>query len=145
VVRLIVPVVVLAVALALATPSLLRGASAPAPAAPRVERAVAAAAASEAGDMPGRAVINADGGGHYRTQATVDGRLLDVIVDTGASAVVLRYEDAERIGLAGAGSTFDVPALVAPPGALAVNLLGMSALGRLRRIEARQGQLVLEN
>jgi aspartyl protease family protein len=172
-VRFILPAAVAVLVLAFAVPSLMRRA---APAAPAPAPAVATAKAEPAppDETPGRAVIDADGAGHYRTQATVDGRLLDMIVDTGASAVVLRYEDAERLGLADASSRFDVPvetangraaaarvtlgsvaiggitlydvpALVAPPGALGENLLGMSALKRLNRIEAREGQLVLEN
>ncbi|HVV93458.1 MAG TPA: TIGR02281 family clan AA aspartic protease [Hyphomicrobiales bacterium] len=173
--RQILPVVFVTLALAVTLPGLLERRPAPRPA-PHAAAAVAAAAdpATERDDVPGRAVIDADAAGHYRAQVRVDDRLLDMIVDTGASTVVLRYEDAERLGLAGDAAAFDVkvmtangearaarvtldsvgiggitlyavPALVAAPGALGINLLGMSALRRLSRVEARQGQLVLEN
>jgi aspartyl protease family protein len=173
--RLILPVVVAAMVLALAIPGLLARHPEPAPSPRRAAPvAMAAAAAPAPDDTPGRAVIEADAAGHYRAQVAVDDRLLDMLVDTGASTVVLRYEDARMLGLAGDPAAFDVrvvtangaaraarvtlgsvaiggitlhdvPALVAAPGALAVNLLGMSALRRLNRVEARQGQLVLEN
>jgi aspartyl protease family protein len=170
--RFILLAAVLVVAAALVAPGMMHREGAGTPSGEPAART--AAALGGAGDMPGRAVINADAAGRYRAEVVVDDRLLDMIVDTGASAVVLRYEDASRLGLAGAASSFevpvatangrtnaaritldsvaiggirlyDVPGLVAPPGALAANLLGMSALSRLHRIEARQGQLVLED
>ncbi|MCB5200937.1 TIGR02281 family clan AA aspartic protease [Neorhizobium sp. T786] len=64
-----------------------------------------------AGLMPGSAVVTSttDGvsevivhrsmGGHFETQVDVDGQPVSMLIDTGASAVVLSYDDAERIGL----------------------------------------------
>lgn len=63
-----------------------------------------------AGLMPGSAVVTTtDGaseviihrsmGGHFQTEVDVDGQPVSMLVDTGASAVVLSYDDAERIGL----------------------------------------------
>jgi aspartyl protease family protein len=57
--------------------------------------------------MPGRGVetgsgtviIRADPDGHFRVDSTVDGTRLRMLVDTGASAVVLSPDDARRIGL----------------------------------------------
>jgi len=37
--------------------------------------------------------------GHFRTQARVDGRLLELVVDTGASTIALRAADAARLGI----------------------------------------------
>ena len=88
--------------------------------------------------------------------------------------MALRNEDARALGLLGAGDRFDVAvqtangvvaakrirlgsvrlgsitvhdveALVSPPGALATNLLGMTFLSRLQRIEAKGGRLTLED
>jgi aspartyl protease family protein len=162
-------VMVLAV---LALPQLLRGlvphTGAPAP------RAAAATAARAPQATPGRVMLDAGADGHYRTGVFVDGRQLDVLVDTGATMVTLRNEDARELGLLDAGRgtavavhtangtmqaqrvelarlrigdiTLDhVAALVAPPGALSENLLGMSVLGRLRRFGVDDGRLVLEN
>ena len=48
----------------------------------------------------GRSVeLRAGSFGHYRAQAEINGRPVDVLVDSGASVVVLSHEDAERVGL----------------------------------------------
>ncbi len=117
--------------------------------------------------------LQADRNGHYFTAIEVNHRPLDALVDTGASLVALRYEDARSLGLVHPGDRFDVPvrtangegrarrlmlrsvtlgritirdveALVLEQGALATNLLGMSFLKRLARLEAQRGQLLLE-
>ena len=43
--------------------------------------------------------LTANSGGHFQTQAEVNGREIDVMVDTGATLVALTYEDAESAGL----------------------------------------------
>lgn len=102
--------------------------------------------------------------GHFVARGAVNGAALSLLVDTGASTVVLKPADAERIGIdtsalsfttpvsTANGTTFaapvrlksvavgplevrDVEALVAMPGALNENLLGMSFLKRLRSYE----------
>lgn len=112
--------------------------------------------------------------GHYRTPARVNGREIQVLVDTGASYVALTNEDARRIGVfvtdadykyktqTANGSTRvaivmlneisigdievrNVRATVHEPGKLGITLLGMSFLGKLRRTEMRGGELILEN
>ena len=117
--------------------------------------------------------IAADGNGHYVTDVQVNGRSLAAIVDTGASLVTLRYEDARALGIVFPGDRFDiavqtangpgrarqvrlrsvrlgsitlndVDALVVDQGALGTNLLGMSFLKRLSRYEVRGSTLVLE-
>lgn len=102
--------------------------------------------------------------GHFVAQTHVNGVPMRMIVDTGASTVVLRLEDAVRIGIeperlvysvpvqTAAGRAFaarirldrvavgsltvrNVEAMVAQPGALHQSLLGMTFLSRLRSYE----------
>ncbi|MFD0986811.1 retropepsin-like aspartic protease family protein [Methyloligella solikamskensis] len=116
--------------------------------------------------------IRQDGYGHYSTDAVVNGHILPFMVDTGATLVVLTYEDAQRSGLFPNTLNFsgkvqtangiaqvapvrlsrvrvggillrDIPAVVAERGVLAQNLLGMSFLSKLKRFEIENGQLVL--
>lgn len=117
--------------------------------------------------------IRADERGHFVLQAAINDRPVTVMADTGASLVVLTYEDATRAGLAPRSLDFsgrvqtangtarvapitlakvriaditlrNVSAAVAERGALPVNLLGMSVLGRLKRFEMRGRELILE-
>jgi aspartyl protease family protein len=129
-----------------------------------------------AAGTPARAdtvVVPGDRGGHFTVNASIGGRSLAFLVDTGASTVVLTRRDADRLGLHPAPSDYkikiatangmvmaadvrlaavtvgaltvqDVSAVVMPEGALSQNLLGMSFLSRLKRFEFRTGQLVLE-
>ena len=122
----------------------------------------------------GRTVeLKVGGGGHFVTTAHVNGRPVEVMVDTGASIVALSYSDAERAGVFVRPSDFtqrvstangtariapivldsvsigditihDVRAAVSEPGRLDTSLLGMTFLGRLGRTEMRNGVLVLE-
>jgi aspartyl protease family protein len=102
--------------------------------------------------------------GHFVARGTINGAPVSMLVDTGATTVVLKPADAERAGIdLGAltystpvgtanGMTFaapvrlrsmavgdiminDVEALVAKPGNLNESLLGMSFLRRLRSYE----------
>ena len=110
--------------------------------------------------------------GHFRTEARVDGRRLELIVDTGASQIALRASDAARLGIHPTPRDYnvrvstangitraaliqlqrvevedivvrDVAALVQPDEALGVNLLGMSFLSRVRWTH-EGGKLILE-
>lgn len=125
-------------------------------------------------DHGGLVRLSADRNGHYFTDIEVNDRTLKALVDTGATVIALRYEDARALGLVRPGDKFDlrvrtangegrakrvelrsvsvgtitlrrVDAMVAEQGALATNLLGMSFLKRLARFEVRRGQLVLEH
>lgn len=58
----------------------------------------AAPAAPEAGDRR-RIVLHAGSNGHFRTQGQINGRMVNFIVDTGASVVSMSVTDAEAIGL----------------------------------------------
>jgi aspartyl protease family protein len=121
----------------------------------------------------GSVSIAAGAYGHFQTQADIDGRSIDVMVDTGASLVALTYEDAASVGLYVKPSDFtglaqtangstrvapvtisrisiggitvrNVPAVVSARGASERTLLGMSFLKRLTRVEMRAGMLVLQ-
>jgi aspartyl protease family protein len=112
-------------------------------------------------------------GGHFRVTGRVDGRRVDFMVDTGASAIALTPEDAAMLGIHPIASDYvalvktangvirvarveldtveiedlevhNVAAMVLPPGVASENLLGLSFLRRLRRFEYADGKLVLE-
>jgi aspartyl protease family protein len=111
--------------------------------------------------------------GHYLATAEINGRRIDVLVDTGASLVHLKHEDACEVGLyvekrdftqpvrtangvawvapvvldsvsIGDVRVLSVPAAVSEPGKLSASLLGMSFLGRLGRVDMRGGVLLLQ-
>src|SRR5690349_24593516 len=111
-------------------------------------------------------------GGEFAIRARINGVVTPMVIDTGATSVVLTYDTAKAIGLplelleydvdvetAGgrtkaARLTLDrlaigrlversVPALVVPRGQMKVNLLGMSFLDRLESWEVRGERLVL--
>jgi aspartyl protease family protein len=130
---------------------------------------------SDAGDHApaGRRIaLRADGRGHFLANAVVNGRSIDVIVDTGATAVALSESTARRLGVfvprsaytrristangvvmaaavtlqevrVGGISVRGVEAVVVPGDALPVSLLGMSFLTRLSKFELAGDQLVL--
>jgi aspartyl protease family protein len=145
----------------------------------RHPEALRAAAAEAALAMPHQAVAPAPVGGavlkasdgHYWAEGEVNGASVRFLVDTGATAVALRPEDAERLGFdlrhlhygytvmtaAGparaasvklasvsvAGARLeDVDALVIEKG-LDASLLGMSYLGRLSSFQATRQALFL--
>jgi aspartyl protease family protein len=55
------------------------------------------AANSEGGGS--RIVLTAGSGGHFVTSGAINGRVVEFVVDTGASTVALSQSDADRIGL----------------------------------------------
>jgi aspartyl protease family protein len=121
----------------------------------------------------GRAVQIARGqGGEFALKARINGVSVAMVIDTGATSVVLTYETAKAAGLplelleydvdvetAGghtkaARLTLDrlaigklversVPALVVPHGQMKTNLLGMSFLDRLESWEVHADRLML--
>jgi aspartyl protease family protein len=124
------------------------------------------------GRFAGEVRLRADERGHFVFDAEVNGRKATFMADTGATLVVLTYDDAARVGLSPHGLEFsglaqtangvarvapvtldrvrveditvrDVPAVVAEKGALATNLLGMSFLGRLKGFQMQGSELVL--
>lgn len=123
--------------------------------------------------VPGLVVLRQGRDGHFRADAVINGRSIPVLVDTGATTVVLRYEDARNMGLVHPGDRYDIPVstangvahvkririnsirisgivvhnvdgLVGQEGMLGSNLLGMSFLNKLRSFEIRNGNLRLE-
>ncbi len=120
----------------------------------------------------GSVTISADRGGQYHASVDLEGLRIPMLVDTGATVVALRHEDALRLGLSPMPSDYtvkistangeisaarvrlrevrvenirvsDVQAVVMPEGALGKSLLGMSFLKRLARFEVESGNLVL--
>jgi aspartyl protease family protein len=118
-------------------------------------------------------VITPSRGGHFRVTGRVDGRRIDFMIDTGASAIALKPEDAAMLGIRPIASDYvaavktangvirvapveldtveiedlevhNVAAMVLPAGVAPENLLGLSFLRRLRRFEYSDGKLVLE-
>lgn len=117
--------------------------------------------------------LRADRAGHFAANMEINGRSLDAMVDTGASIVMLTFEDAERAGIFLRSSDFtmqmqtangiakaapvmidrlavgnilvrNVQAGVGERGLLQTNLLGMSFLKRLRSFQIQSGTLVLQ-
>jgi aspartyl protease family protein len=115
----------------------------------------------------------ADSLGHFYVEPIVNGTRLRMMVDTGASLVVLSRDDARLIGInpapaefrakvstangpvlvapimlkeiaVGALSVRDVPAAVFPDNKLQLGLLGMSFLSKLSHFEVAGGRLVLK-
>jgi aspartyl protease family protein len=66
--------------------------------------------------------------GHFTVASTVNGSAMPLLFDTGASAVVLSYRDAERAGIPVDTLSFTMPVMTA-------NGTGRAALVRLDRIE----------
>jgi aspartyl protease family protein len=133
--------------------------------------------------MPGYGVSSEDGktleffagaDGHFLIDAEVDGTPVTFVADTGATTVLLSYEDAVRSGIdvsalrfaspvqtanglamaapykikrltTGEISRSNVQALIAQPGLTRTSLLGMSFLGRLSSFEVRRDRLVLRD
>ncbi len=112
--------------------------------------------------------------GHFEVQAAVNGKPVRFLIDTGASSVVLSYKAARKIGLNPDDLSFTIPVstangrtmtaqtridvmsigsitrsnkkvLVAAPGALDSNLLGMSFLGTLSSYEVRGDRMFLRD
>jgi aspartyl protease family protein len=119
-----------------------------------------------------RTVTLQDHGRGFEVEARVDGRSIDFMVDTGASSIALRETAAAKLGIRpsprdytvrtqtanGVGKAArvqldrieingitvrDVAAVVVPDDALAMNLLGMSFLSRVKWTHDR-GKLILE-
>lgn len=66
--------------------------------------------------------------GHFTVAASVNGAAMPLLFDTGASAVVLSYRDAERAGMDVGGLSFTMPVITA-------NGTGRAALVTLERVE----------
>ena len=122
----------------------------------------------------GQAELRRAWDGHYRAEAEVNGVRLQLMVDTGATLVLLPYEQARALGIdpdaldfslpvttangtstvapvrissikIGPIAVFDIDAAVAHPSQLGIGLLGMSFLDRLRETSFRGDRLILRN
>jgi aspartyl protease family protein len=120
----------------------------------------------------GEVTASRDTGGHFAFDARANGRPIRIMFDTGASSVVLKAEDAAAVGIRADELSYsvnvrtangvtqaapvtlrtleiggireeNVRAMVARPGQLFENLLGMSFLERLSSYEVRGDQLIL--
>jgi aspartyl protease family protein len=155
------------IVLAAVAPKLLRsGGSGPA------TTAQATADRSEPASYPRTASIPRGANGHFEADGYVDGRRIGFMIDTGASVIALRAQDAARLGIRPARRDFtarvstangvvyaaptelasvelggilvhNVAAIVLPDEALAQNLLGMSFLSRIHW-QYQGGRLILE-
>src|SRR5436305_8432762 len=115
--------------------------------------------------------IPRDARGHFQTEGRIDGQRIDFMIDTGASVIALNEKSAARFGLrpqrgdynatvSTANGTIkaartrlamvelgglivrDVDAMVLPDEALSENLLGLSFLSKLKRVEYAGGKMV---
>lgn len=123
---------------------------------------------------PGEVELQRTYDGHFRAHAKIGAAEIRVMLDTGASIVLLRHDDAERIGLNMRRLVFSTPvttangrtnvapvmlstvrigdvvlenvrAAVAQEGSLHTSLLGMSFLGELEEVSIRRDRLILRN
>lgn len=121
---------------------------------------------------PRTLVLKAGRGGHYEVSAHINGRPVNSLIDTGASALAIPAEVARLSGLTPPASAYkvrvstangiamaaqvklrelrlgsirltNVEALVMPDGALEIPLIGMSVLGRLAKVDIRSGTMRL--
>jgi aspartyl protease family protein len=144
---------------------------APASATPVAASAVAVETPAYAG---GRSLnVARDGRGHFVTEGRIEGQRIGFMIDTGASVVALNETSAARFGLRPTPGQYnatvttangtvkaartrlamievggilvrDVEAMVLPDQALSENLLGLSFLSKLKRVQYADGQMVLE-
>ena len=123
-----------------------------------------------AGTWPKRALLDPHG---FDAGKKITGRKRHILVDTGATLVVLSRDDARRIGINPQASDFqakvstangvvsvapirlkevvigeisvrDIPAAVFPENKLQIGLLGMSLLSKLSHFEVAAGRLILK-
>ena len=158
--------------------SFLRGAVSRRSAPPRPQIRLARSSPTSAAPDDGfgeRVVLRPDAYGHFHAQIDVEGASLRMMVDTGASLVVLSHADAASLGFRpfptdyrlmartangtvamapivlpevrlGSLVETNVPAAVEKPGAFTgEGLLGMSFLNRLRGYQVKDGLLILKN
>jgi aspartyl protease family protein len=170
--RFAILVAIAACVLAMVTPDLVAHYLGAPPVAQRAPARADVALSAPAADEQREAIIDADYGGQYAADVEINGLPVKMLVDTGATMVVLSYGTAQRLGLNVVGADYtgraqtangvaavapvmlrevtlgpiylgDVKALVADRSAGAIDLLGMSFLRRLAGVEQRAGKLIL--
>lgn len=119
-----------------------------------------------------KVTLNANTYGHFNAQAEINGQQVEFMTDTGATYVALSYETAVKLGIASPNLRFtgrsttangvarvasvvldavrigeitirNVQAVIAEPGRMSQNLLGMSFIGRLSGFELSGTKLVM--
>jgi clan AA aspartic protease (TIGR02281 family) len=119
-----------------------------------------------------KVVLSANAYGHFHAQAQINGQQVEFMTDTGATYVALSYETAVKLGVVSNNLRFtgrsttangvarvasavldtvrigditvnDVQAVVAEPGKMSQNLLGMSFIGRLSGFELTGSKLTM--
>ena len=117
-----------------------------------------------------KVTLNANQYGHYIVQAEINGAKVELLTDTGATYVALNYETALQLGFDDSSLRFtsrsstangiarvapvdlnyirvgsivlhDVKAVIAEPGKMTQNLLGMSFINRLSGFQLSGGRL----
>ncbi len=150
------------------SPRAQNGAATPAPADPAPPATIHV---SHAGF--GVVELEPDRNAQYQTDIEIDGTSLRAMIDTGATFVTLTAEDARHLNIEPPASAYDIPvqtangaskaarvslreirvnditirdvdALVAPPGALNITLLGMSFLKKLEGFQVADGRFVMK-
>jgi len=140
-----------------------------APAAAQIETI----ARAETSSLRGVVSLQSDDRGHYVGEFKLNGRKAEAMVDTGATVIAINRSMARRIGFTLRNSDFtgkvatangtvssapvilesvqigrikiaNVQAVVIDDAALPTTLIGMSFLKQLRRVEVRDGQMVLD-
>ncbi len=135
---------------------------------------VAPTGAAEMPQLNAATALKAGQNGHFIVKVEINGRDVRVMVDTGASAVALSYEDAHDVGLHPGNLDYNIPVstangvvkaagvnldkieidgvrvsdvqgLVMPEGVMRGSLLGMSFLGKLKSFKVEDGVLYLKN
>jgi aspartyl protease family protein len=146
-------------------------ASAPVAATPMLAQARVVAPAAPVSALD-EYLIPAGAQGHYFANVLLNGQGFEMLVDTGASVVALKSEDAAALGVypqssdftvsintangvghaarvklreaqIGSIALYDVDAIVCEPGMLQISLLGMTFLSRLSKVEIQSGALLL--
>ncbi len=151
-----------------ATPRQQTGAAPPVP-----EDPLAPATARASRVSFGVVELEHDRNAQYQTDIEIDGTSIHAMVDTGATFVALRSEDARQLNIDPPASAFNIPtqtangtgwvarvrlreirinditvydvdAIVAQPGALNITLLGMSFLKKLESFQVADGRFVMK-
>lgn len=120
-----------------------------------------------------RVVIDANWQGQFHANVEIEGKVVPMMVDTGATVVSLSWDDAQSMGLSptphqfnvlmrtangiaraalvrlrevrvGGIVVYDVKAVIAPPGQQTPSLLGMTFLNELSHFQISNQKLVLE-
>ncbi len=92
------------------------------------------------GDGFSEVILYKSDNGHYEADASINGKPIAMMVDTGATGIALTYEDAQRLGLDPGGLSFDRIVMTANgPAKTAMVKLDEVAVGAIRRRNVQAG------